>query len=66
MKESILKRKDIRLKKYDYSKVGYYFLTICTKNREHILSKIKNVKNTSFIPELTLKGSIVNNRNTTN
>lgn len=65
MKKHILKRKDIRLKQYDYSRVGYYFITICTKNRECILSKIKNIKNTS-ITELTLEGNIVNNRIATN
>ncbi|MBI4721508.1 MAG: transposase [Candidatus Stahlbacteria bacterium] len=27
-------RKIIRLKEYDYSQVGYYFVTICTKDRE--------------------------------
>ena len=33
-------RKSIRLKNYNYSKNGMYFITICTKNREPILSKI--------------------------
>lgn len=33
-------RKSIRLKNYDYAKEGYYFITICTKNREPVLSKI--------------------------
>ena len=36
-------RKSIRLKKYDYSKEGMYFITICTKNRESILGNITNV-----------------------
>lgn len=31
-------RKSSRLKNYDYSKTGAYFITICTKNREPILS----------------------------
>ena len=31
------KRKPIRLEEYDYSDVGAYFVTICTKNRENIL-----------------------------
>ena len=35
------KRKNIRLKEYDYSQEGYYFITICTKNRKKILSKIE-------------------------
>jgi len=34
-------RKSIRLKDYDYSKEGMYFITICTKNRECILSQIE-------------------------
>ena len=29
------KRKDIRLKNYDYSSPGAYFVTICTKNRKN-------------------------------
>ena len=33
-------RKQIRLKEYDYSNAGYYFITICTKDRKKILSKI--------------------------
>jgi len=36
-------RKLLRLKNYDYSKEGMYYITICTKNREEILSKIENV-----------------------
>lgn len=31
------KRKSNRLIGYDYSKNGAYFITICTKNKEHIL-----------------------------
>ena len=31
------KRKDIRIKEYDYSTPGAYFVTICTKNRAQIL-----------------------------
>ena len=29
------KRKQIRLKNYDYSSPGAYFVTICTKNRKN-------------------------------
>ena len=36
-------RKNIRLKNYDYSQKGMYFITICTKNREPILSKINKI-----------------------
>jgi len=33
-------RKTIRLKDYDYSTPGWYFITICTKNRENLLCNI--------------------------
>ena len=31
-----------RLPSYDYASNGAYFITICTKNREHFLGEIKN------------------------
>ncbi len=34
------KRKPTRLKGYDYSAPGAYFITICTHNRKNLLSKI--------------------------
>lgn len=34
------KRKQTRLKGYDYSTPGAYFITICTKDRKELLSKI--------------------------
>ena len=34
------KRKDLRLKQYDYSSAGAYFVTICVKDRKRILSDI--------------------------
>ena len=34
------KRKSTRLKNYDYSSVGTYFITICTKDKKQLLSKI--------------------------
>ena len=37
--KKINKRKNIRLQKYDYSKNGYYFVTICVKNRLNLLGK---------------------------
>jgi REP element-mobilizing transposase RayT len=33
-------RKSIRLKGYDYSQKGLYFITICTQNREYMFGKI--------------------------
>jgi REP element-mobilizing transposase RayT len=35
-------RKSIRLKGYDYSRKGLYFVTICCKNRACLFGKIKN------------------------
>ncbi len=43
MKEILPKRKNIRLKYYDYSQKGMYFITICIKNRLELLGKIKNI-----------------------
>ena len=34
------KRKPTRVKEFDYSTNGYYFITICTKDRKTILSNI--------------------------
>ena len=34
------KRKQIRLKNYDYSQNGYYFVTICTQNRQNIFGDV--------------------------
>ena len=34
MQNELPKRKQIRLKNYDYSENGYYFITICTHNRQ--------------------------------
>ena len=40
MKNDLPKRKPNRLKGFDYSSDGAYFITICTKNKEQIFSKI--------------------------
>ena len=37
-------RRSIRLKGYDYSSPGLYFITICTKDREHLFGEINNDK----------------------
>lgn len=34
------RRKNIRLKNYDYSQSGYYFITICTHNKSNIFGTI--------------------------
>jgi putative transposase len=35
-------RKTIRLKEYDYSWAGAYFVTICVQERDCLLGKITN------------------------
>jgi putative transposase len=40
MYSDLPRRKPIRLKDYDYSQAGYYFVTICTKDRKNILCEI--------------------------
>lgn len=35
-------RKSIRLKEYDYSQNGGYFVTICVQNRKNLFGEIKN------------------------
>lgn len=35
-------RRSIRLKEYDYSQTGAYFVTVCTWNRECLFGEIKN------------------------
>ena len=59
-------RKDNRLKNYDYSQNGAYFITICVKDMECILSKISenktnNVGADTIRPRLTKYGVIVDN-----
>jgi len=34
--------KSLRLKSHDYSEKGYYYITICVKNRNHFFGKINN------------------------
>ncbi len=51
------RRKNLRLRYFDYSQAGYYFVTICTKDKQKLLSSI--VKGGSFDAatiELTLIG----------
>ena len=36
------KRKQIRLPNYDYSENGYYFVTVCTNDRQNIFGRIEN------------------------
>ena len=40
MKNDLPKRKPTRLKEYDYSTPGAYFITICTHNKKYLFSNI--------------------------
>ena len=44
-------RKHPRLKEFDYSRDGAYFLTICTQGRKRILSKIEGKKKEDIVKE---------------
>ena len=56
------KRKKNRLKGYDYSRSGAYFVTICAKDKRKILSRIvtKNTVGDGYpVPIMTEYGSVV-------
>lgn len=55
MKNNYFVRKNPRLKDYDYSLGGYYFITICTKDKSHYFGEILNEK-----MKLTTIGKIAN------
>lgn len=38
--DNLPKRKQLRLKDYDYSQNGYYFVTICTKDRQQLFCSV--------------------------
>ena len=61
MEKDFPKRKTVRLDRYDYSKSGAYFLTICTKDRKPILSIIPVGDGALDVPrpQLTRIGKIV-------
>jgi REP element-mobilizing transposase RayT len=44
MQRELPKRKYIRLKNFDYSQTGYYFITICVKNGYELFGEILNGK----------------------
>ncbi|MBE6606981.1 MAG: transposase [Ruminococcaceae bacterium] len=57
MNKELPNRKVIRLKNFDYSRRGAYFITICTKDRRNILSTV--VGEGSPLPRLSCYGKIV-------
>ena len=52
------KRKNIRLKDFDYSQNGYYYVTICTKDRKNLFWE--SVGADIIRPNLSKYGKIVN------
>ena len=54
MDKELPKRKSTRLKNFDYSSAGAYFVTICVQDRMHILSEIKKADLPYCTPELTV------------
>ncbi|MDO8461378.1 MAG: transposase [Deltaproteobacteria bacterium] len=50
----IYHRQSIRLKNYDYSRLGAYFVTVCTWRREHLFGRVRD-----GIVELNEYGKIV-------
>ena len=57
MQENLSKRKPTRLKDFDYSQNGYYFITICTYQKQKALG---NIVGEGFpLPQLTQQGKIV-------
>ncbi|HHT9132345.1 MAG TPA: transposase [Candidatus Tripitaka californicus] len=53
--KKVFNRRSIRLKGYDYSQPGAYFVTICTKNRLQVLGKVADSETT-----LSEIGEVVN------
>ncbi len=51
-------RKSVRLKDYDYSQSGYYFVTICTQNRRNILCEI-TIWNDIFIDPTAIGEKVI-------
>jgi len=40
MQDNLPRRKNIRLEGYDYSRAGYYFITMCVEDKHEMLAKI--------------------------
>ena len=62
MEKKLPKRKPIRLTKFDYSTVGAYFVTVCTRDRMKVLSEIVPVGDGAHdVPQIQLStiGKIV-------
>ena len=49
-------RKWPRLREHDYSSDGYYFITVCTKDKAHLLSSIRTAQDGAAFSLLTEYG----------
>ncbi|MBE6560757.1 MAG: hypothetical protein E7662_06500 [Ruminococcaceae bacterium] len=69
MNNNLPKRKSIRMKEYDYNSPGAYFITICTENRQQILSRIVGgdvldaPKNAELLPHGIIADKYINQLN---
>lgn len=52
--DNLPQRKQLRLKDYDYSQTGYYFITICTQDKKNIFGHIVGADSISDRPEMVL------------
>jgi REP element-mobilizing transposase RayT len=59
MLEDVSQRKNIRLKGYDYSQNGYYFITICTQNRLPLFGQIVGAIHESPLPKRSLLSQMI-------
>ena len=58
--DELPRRKNIRLKNYDYSQVGYYFITICSKDKKSLFWKVGETCGRQFErPPLSNIGEII-------
>ena len=53
------RRKNIRLKNYDYSQAGYYFVTICTHNMLHLSRQIVGAIHESPVQKRSLLSKVI-------
>ena len=56
--EKLPKRKNTRLKSYDYSQAGYYFITICSKDKSSLFGEIVG-SDDSVRPHISTHGPIM-------
>ena len=56
--QQFVKRKCPRLREHDYSANGYYFITICTKEKQKLLSTVHPMPGGTFSLQLSEYGRI--------